>query len=54
MHTRRSGGEMTLAALSNAERGSLKNHVNDAQDSEALARSGPIGLFCAAGRKRLL
>ena len=51
MHTRRSGGEMTLAALSNAERGSLKNHVNDAQDSEALARSGPIGLFCAGRPK---
>lgn len=45
MHARRSVGETSLAALESAEPGSLKNRVNDSENSEPLLRSGPIGLL---------
>ncbi len=47
MHARRDVGESSLAALECAERGSLKNKVNDSPNSEPLLRSVPIGLFYA-------
>ena len=37
----------TLVALASETPGSLKNKINDANDSEALIRSGPIGLIYA-------
>lgn len=51
MHARRDVGESSLAALECEERGSLKNKVNDAPNSEPLLRSVPIGL-CYAGRPK--
>ncbi len=46
MRTKRGMGS-TLVALASETPGSLKNKINDADDSEALIRSGPIGLICA-------
>ena len=46
MRTKR-GMSSTLAALASETPGSLKNKINDADDSEALVRSGPIGLIYA-------
>ena len=46
MHAKRGTGS-TLIALGNEDPGSLKNKINDANDSEALIRSGPIGLMYA-------
>ncbi len=46
MHAKRGTGS-TLIALGNEEPGSLKNKINDADDAEALVRSGPIGLMYA-------
>ena len=46
MHAKRGTGS-TLVALGNDEPGSLKNKINDIDDSEALIRSGPIGLMYA-------
>ena len=37
----------TLVALASETPGSLKNKINEANDSEALVRSGPIGLIYA-------
>ncbi len=51
MHARRSVGGTSLAALESIERGSLKNRVNEAPNSEPLPRSAPLGLLYAGRPK---
>lgn len=51
MHARRDAGGTSLAALECAERGSLKNKVNDVPNSEPLLRSIPVGLYYAGRPK---
>lgn len=51
MHARRGMCETSLAALESAERGSMKNKVNESDNGEAIARNGPIGLYYAGRPK---
>lgn len=51
MHARRGEGRTSLAALESAERGSLKDKVNESHDGEAITRSAPIGLYYAGSPK---